>query len=160
METNMSCPDCKDGFYYPLIGKPEPCQTCANKAIKVHNLRNHPDSNIRGTHSAIFKNQLQFDFENHLLVRLKDIDLDGIQITSLSNGIKFYLEYVIRDREIAARNIGNDPIKYADYFYEIIRINLDITFGGNKIDFRFANIAYDAEKSGVRMTLTFYRESV
>ena len=24
----MSCLDCKDGFYYPLIGKPEPCQTC------------------------------------------------------------------------------------------------------------------------------------
>jgi len=22
------CPDCKDGFYYPLIGKPEPCRTC------------------------------------------------------------------------------------------------------------------------------------
>lgn len=22
------CPDCKDGFYYPLIGEPEPCQTC------------------------------------------------------------------------------------------------------------------------------------
>ena len=23
-----SCPDCKDGFYYPLIGSPEPCRTC------------------------------------------------------------------------------------------------------------------------------------
>ena len=22
------CPDCKDGFYYPLVGKPEPCRTC------------------------------------------------------------------------------------------------------------------------------------
>jgi len=25
----MSCPDCKDGFYYPLVGPPEPCQACA-----------------------------------------------------------------------------------------------------------------------------------
>lgn len=24
----MCCPDCKDGFYYPLIGPPENCQTC------------------------------------------------------------------------------------------------------------------------------------
>lgn len=24
----MSCPDCKDGLYYPLIGEPETCQTC------------------------------------------------------------------------------------------------------------------------------------
>lgn len=23
-----TCTDCKDGFYYPLIGPPEPCQTC------------------------------------------------------------------------------------------------------------------------------------
>ncbi len=22
------CPDCKDGYYYPLIGKREPCETC------------------------------------------------------------------------------------------------------------------------------------
>lgn len=28
----MSCPDCKDGFYYPLIGPREPCQTCSHKA--------------------------------------------------------------------------------------------------------------------------------
>ena len=26
--TVNGCPDCKDGFYYPLIGKPEPCRTC------------------------------------------------------------------------------------------------------------------------------------
>ena len=26
--TANSCPDCKDGFYYPLIGSPEPCRTC------------------------------------------------------------------------------------------------------------------------------------
>ncbi len=25
----MCCPDCKDGFYYPLIGPPENCQTCS-----------------------------------------------------------------------------------------------------------------------------------
>lgn len=25
----MKCPDCKDGFYYPFVGPPEPCQTCA-----------------------------------------------------------------------------------------------------------------------------------
>jgi len=23
-----SCPDCKDGFYYPFVGPKEPCQTC------------------------------------------------------------------------------------------------------------------------------------
>ncbi len=27
----MSCPDCKDGFYYPFVGEPEPCQTCKGK---------------------------------------------------------------------------------------------------------------------------------
>ena len=26
--TKHNCPDCKDGFYYPLIGPPEPCRTC------------------------------------------------------------------------------------------------------------------------------------
>lgn len=29
----MSCPDCKDGFYYPLMGPKEPCQTCLPIAI-------------------------------------------------------------------------------------------------------------------------------
>lgn len=29
----MKCPDCKDGFYYPLIGPPEPCSTCATPDI-------------------------------------------------------------------------------------------------------------------------------
>ena len=24
----MTCPDCKDGFYYPFAGPREPCQTC------------------------------------------------------------------------------------------------------------------------------------
>ncbi len=24
----MSCPDCKDGFYYPLVGPPETCRSC------------------------------------------------------------------------------------------------------------------------------------
>lgn len=24
------CPDCKDGFYYPLVGPKEPCSTCSN----------------------------------------------------------------------------------------------------------------------------------
>ncbi len=28
----MKCPDCKDGFYYPLVGPPEPCLTCATSA--------------------------------------------------------------------------------------------------------------------------------
>lgn len=27
-ELWQTCPDCKDGFYYPLIGKREPCETC------------------------------------------------------------------------------------------------------------------------------------
>ena len=27
-EMNDFCPDCKDGFYYPLAGPPEPCRTC------------------------------------------------------------------------------------------------------------------------------------
>jgi len=26
----MKCPDCKDGFYYPLVGPPEPCLACEN----------------------------------------------------------------------------------------------------------------------------------
>ena len=26
--TSHGCPDCKDGFYYPLTGPPEPCRTC------------------------------------------------------------------------------------------------------------------------------------
>lgn len=26
--TYSPCPDCKDGYYYPLIGKREPCETC------------------------------------------------------------------------------------------------------------------------------------
>lgn len=25
------CPDCKDGFYYPLVGSKEPCSTCATQ---------------------------------------------------------------------------------------------------------------------------------
>ena len=28
VKTNNGCPDCKDGFYYPLIGSPEPCRIC------------------------------------------------------------------------------------------------------------------------------------
>lgn len=28
ISPKKGCPDCKDGFYYPLIGPPEPCQTC------------------------------------------------------------------------------------------------------------------------------------
>lgn len=25
----IKCKDCKDGYYYPLVGSPEPCQTCS-----------------------------------------------------------------------------------------------------------------------------------
>lgn len=32
----MKCPDCKDGFYYPLIGSRETCQTCGNNAPSEH----------------------------------------------------------------------------------------------------------------------------
>ncbi len=28
MDITVSCPDCKDGFYYPFVGPKEPCRTC------------------------------------------------------------------------------------------------------------------------------------
>jgi len=28
LPVKNDCPDCKDGFYYPFVGPPEPCQTC------------------------------------------------------------------------------------------------------------------------------------
>ncbi len=28
MDITVSCPDCKDGFYYPFAGPKEPCRTC------------------------------------------------------------------------------------------------------------------------------------
>lgn len=28
VEPVNKCPDCKDGFYYPLVGPKEPCPTC------------------------------------------------------------------------------------------------------------------------------------
>lgn len=31
----MSCPDCKDGFYYPLMGPREPCQTCSTATVTI-----------------------------------------------------------------------------------------------------------------------------
>ncbi len=40
LTVKNGCPDCKDGFYYPLIGSPEPCLTC------------NDDPDIKGTDSA------------------------------------------------------------------------------------------------------------
>jgi len=40
----MTCPDCKDGFYYPLIGPPETCRTCdgivGNTPVEVKSCTN------------------------------------------------------------------------------------------------------------------------
>lgn len=27
---SLNCPDCQDGYYYPLVGMRERCQTCNN----------------------------------------------------------------------------------------------------------------------------------
>jgi len=39
----MSCPDCKDGFYYPFVGPPEPCQTCTS-STPLTSIKTHPIS--------------------------------------------------------------------------------------------------------------------
>lgn len=68
----MKCPDCKDGFYYPLVGPPEPCQTC-QKSIKTHPLVSFSAVSVDPIHrNTLLTSMKKVGLMNPIKVRLKD----------------------------------------------------------------------------------------
>lgn len=136
----MSCPDCKDGFYYPFVGPPEPCQTCTKSFCLTFPLD---------------------DFKNQLMQRLKNIDLSPISIVSgAPSQNDWFISQILRDGE-KSYIVEN----YVDYFYDAIKIGI-ITATKNytqiKLDFSESTILtmYDILKCGLVMTIRFSIEMI
>lgn len=133
----MSCPDCKDGFYYPLVGPPEPCQTCARLTFPLD------------------------DFKNQLMLKLENIDLSPISIISgVPSQNDWFMSKILLDSE-KSYTVEN----YVDYFYGAIKIGI-ITATKNytqiKLDFSEStiNVIYDVLKCGLVMTIGFSMEII
>ena len=73
----MKCSDCKDGFYYPFMGPPEPCQTCA-KSIKTQPLVSFSFSKVSGIYSNYRDYLLQSLHEMGLIQPIEVILEDGM----------------------------------------------------------------------------------
>ena len=136
IETKNGCPDCKDGFYHPFAGPPEPCQTC-----KPTDVIQDPCCN---------------DFKNLLLERLKNIDLSPIKVVSgfISNPAKCSINLIVRDGELS-RTIDD----YYEYFSARIRQDFE-NHQVARLDFTDAKIltTYHVPTSGVLMSF-FYRRA-
>ena len=76
----MKCPDCKDGFYYPLIGPPEPCLTC-QKSIQIQPLGSFSHS---FSPDSIYKDRL--------LDSIKEIGLINPIKVKLGGGMAYVLD--------------------------------------------------------------------
>ncbi len=72
----MKCPDCKDGFYYPLIGPPEPCLTC-QKSPTIPFLTHPLVSFTSDSVDVVYRDEVlasikSFGLMHRIEVRLKD----------------------------------------------------------------------------------------
>lgn len=143
-----NCPDCKDGFYYPLFGPPEPCQTCKKPLPKY---KQEVD-------------QFRNDFQNHLLVKLQNIDLNSITILS---------DTIPNDRWYINDTIGHDSLfeiasntsaeAFATMFYGRIKSEI-IRLVGNqsyvRLNFTDSSIilGYDGLRQAHIMQIVFNME--
>ena len=152
----MSCPDCKDGFYYPLIGSPEPCQTCKSTTrppadIAFYEGDSSQDAafDMRGTDSASFDRDCRTAFNGIVFKDNPRIYYSANEMRSL--GIEFYSQHS-RKRRIALL-ISN--IKHC--FSEEVLFNgvkwFDVNIRDSKF-FELWDMDHTAWKTGVYLKMT------
>ena len=148
--TEHECPDCKDGFYYPFAGPPEPCQTCKGTPGPC------PDCNDPPADLAFYESDssqdasFPIDFKNQFLILLENLNPK-----ELFNGQVWETRCVLKDKDL----IDNTPSGFATYFYKFLQSELQL-IGAKIFGFDKSSIVlyYDYMWQSSIMRLRFFTE--
>ena len=139
----MKCFDCKDRFYYPLIGPREPCQTCA-ETEELHRIYVPGDSGLffhrEQSLGKILKiNVLSYHplatrFDGNTVIEYTDTKSKEFQeITSNRKSYTWWgTQYIVEHTEIGKAKFNYKPIRFLYHFHGSCEVTLHKLIIDNK----------------------------
>lgn len=139
-QSQQSCSDCKDGFYYPFVGPREPCQTCQG---------------------VLPSGDILLDFRTEVLNRLSVLEIPGVTIAPATQNRDntHTLEGSLTDLQL--HGLIPSPALFAENFCDGMKAELINHVAGCrniKLQFDYSTLEINYNAGCTYMKMEFYLE--